>query len=122
MPRLLVLLFFIQTNRSGLMRSKGLCGGSKLCLFVIVGVVWMVSLVPPLGAQTQGADSSKTVNAVEPPAAPATTEAVPSEPAPVARSEGSSSLKLGPGDLIEVSVYNVPELATKTRIGMTGDV
>lgn len=34
----------------------------------------------------------------------------------------SSSLKLGPGDLIEVAVYNVPELATKARIGNTGDI
>jgi polysaccharide export outer membrane protein len=29
---------------------------------------------------------------------------------------------LGPGDLIEVSVYNVPELATKARISSSGDV
>lgn len=33
-----------------------------------------------------------------------------------------ASLRLGPGDLVEVSVYNVPELATKTRIGSNGDV
>lgn len=31
-------------------------------------------------------------------------------------------VKLGPGDLIEVSVYNVPELATKARISNSGDV
>ncbi len=30
--------------------------------------------------------------------------------------------KLGPGDLIEVSVYNVPELATKARVSNSGDV
>jgi polysaccharide export outer membrane protein len=34
----------------------------------------------------------------------------------------NSSVRLGPGDLIEVSVYNVPELATKARVGNTGDV
>lgn len=33
-----------------------------------------------------------------------------------------SLLRLGPGDLIEISVYNVPELATKARIGSNGDV
>lgn len=33
-----------------------------------------------------------------------------------------SSLRLGIGDLLEMSVYNVPELATKTRIGNNGDV
>jgi polysaccharide biosynthesis/export protein len=34
----------------------------------------------------------------------------------------SPLLKLGPGDLIEVSVYNVPELSTKARIGSSGEV
>ena len=33
-----------------------------------------------------------------------------------------SLLRLGAGDLIEVSVYNVPELTTKARIGNSGDV
>jgi polysaccharide export outer membrane protein len=34
----------------------------------------------------------------------------------------SSFLKLGGGDLIEVNVYNVPELSTKARVGNSGDV
>ena len=34
----------------------------------------------------------------------------------------STVLQLSPGDLVEVSVYGVPELATKTRITNTGDV
>jgi polysaccharide export outer membrane protein len=34
----------------------------------------------------------------------------------------SSLLRLGSGDLLEVSVYNVPELTTKARIGTSGDV
>jgi polysaccharide biosynthesis/export protein len=33
-----------------------------------------------------------------------------------------SSIRLGSGDLIEVNVYNVPELNTKTRITDTGDI
>ncbi len=36
--------------------------------------------------------------------------------------EDSSSLRLGPGDLLEVNVYNVPELTTKARVGNSGDV
>jgi len=32
------------------------------------------------------------------------------------------SPRLGPGDLMEVNVYNVPELSTKARIGNSGDV
>ena len=34
----------------------------------------------------------------------------------------SGMVKLGPGDLIEVSVYNVPELASKVRVSNTGDI
>jgi polysaccharide export outer membrane protein len=34
----------------------------------------------------------------------------------------ASMLSLGAGDLIEVGVYNVPELSTKARIGNSGDV
>src|ERR1700691_1533763 len=33
-----------------------------------------------------------------------------------------SSLRLGQGDLLEVNVYNVPELSTKARVGTSGDV
>jgi len=36
--------------------------------------------------------------------------------------EDSMTVKLGPGDLIEVSVYNVPELATKARVSNSGDL
>jgi polysaccharide export outer membrane protein len=45
-------------------------------------------------------------------------------PEPIASSAdaSSSSLRLGPGDLIDVAVYNVAELSTKARIGNTGDV
>jgi polysaccharide export outer membrane protein len=32
------------------------------------------------------------------------------------------AVKLGPGDLIEVNVYNVPELASKVRVSLAGDV
>jgi polysaccharide export outer membrane protein len=34
----------------------------------------------------------------------------------------SSSTKLGPGDLIEVTVFGVPDLSTKARISNSGDV
>lgn len=58
---------------------------------------------------------------------------VPGEPTPVpplneASSSGvapaaiSSTARLGAGDLIELSVYGVPDLSTKARIGNKGDV
>ena len=37
-------------------------------------------------------------------------------------SDNASQLKLGAGDLLEVSVYNAPELTTKARVGNAGDV
>src|SRR6266480_2834093 len=33
-----------------------------------------------------------------------------------------SPFSLGPGDLLEVSVYGIPELNTKARVGNTGEV
>jgi polysaccharide biosynthesis/export protein len=36
--------------------------------------------------------------------------------------EPDSNLKLGAGDLLSVSVYNVPELETKSRVGSNGDI
>jgi len=34
----------------------------------------------------------------------------------------TSAIKLGPGDLVEVNVYGVPELTTKTRVSNDGDL
>jgi len=34
----------------------------------------------------------------------------------------AASLKIGAGDLVEMTVYNVPELATKTRVSSTGEM
>jgi polysaccharide biosynthesis/export protein len=38
------------------------------------------------------------------------------------RPPATSNLKLGVGDLIEVSVFGVPDLGTKTRVSSSGDV
>ena len=45
----------------------------------------------------------------------------PSEPSSASR-ENASTLKLAVGDLLEIGVYNVPELSTKARVGNSGDV
>jgi polysaccharide biosynthesis/export protein len=37
-------------------------------------------------------------------------------------SEEAPAVRLGPGDLVEVSVYGVPELATKARVSNDGDL
>jgi polysaccharide export outer membrane protein len=47
----------------------------------------------------------------------------PSQPRPAhADRQSDPSLQLGVGDLIELTVYDVPELTTKTRISSTGDI
>jgi|HubBroStandDraft_6_1064221.scaffolds.fasta_scaffold243441_1 polysaccharide export outer membrane protein len=61
-------------------------------------------------------DPSAPVN-LQPAQAPV--DANPKSDAPKTR---SSQLKLGSGDLVEVSVYGVPELATKARISSSGDL
>ncbi|HTW31806.1 MAG TPA: polysaccharide biosynthesis/export family protein, partial [Candidatus Sulfotelmatobacter sp.] len=36
--------------------------------------------------------------------------------------ESATVTKLGPGDLVDISVYNVPELQSKARVSNSGDV
>jgi polysaccharide biosynthesis/export protein len=54
--------------------------------------------------------------------APKATDQNSSIPKSAAPGSEDSSQRLGAGDLIEVAVYNVPELSTKARIGNAGDV
>ena len=48
--------------------------------------------------------------------------AADSTPAVAPRAAFSGSTKLGAGDLIELSVYGVPDLSTKARVGNSGDI
>ena len=38
------------------------------------------------------------------------------------RNASTGQIRLGPGDLVEISVYNIPELTTKARVSSNGDV
>jgi polysaccharide biosynthesis/export protein len=70
-------------------------------------------------AQEQPAQpSAKPAGQVFPSAVPA---ADPTETTQTA-DQTNSSARLGTGDLLEVTVYNVPELTTKSRLGSNGDV
>src|SRR5277367_4138464 len=124
----------MEFGRFSFARSRGL-----LALFVVVVPVLFWGAEFTAWAQ-QDAASPPAENAV--PAEPVSQAAVPSgknvdsekavgSPAPVSpaatsdtatSNDNTSALKLGPGDLLEVSVYNVPELTTKARIGNAGDV
>ena len=62
---------------------------------------------------------AQTPAAGEPPQpAPANETASPQSP----RTLANSNVKLGIGDLIEISVFGVPDLSTKTRISGSGDL
>ena len=62
--------------------------------------------------------------AQEAPAAPTTSvkpESKPEQPA-AANPAAGTPLQIGVGDLVEMTVYNAPDLATKTRVSSRGDV
>jgi len=107
------------------------CGGVFLlvlaALFVIVR-----------GAAAQEAASSGQTGQSSPPTAPAALPPVqplsqaatsasgiaPAKTPDTAKDspDQSALVKLGPGDLLEVNVYNVPELTSKVRVSNSGDV
>lgn len=70
------------------------------------GEIPAVSLGSPTTGQTKPASPAQTSTT-----SPATTPSL-----------ANSNLKLGAGDLVEINVFGVPELATKTRISESGDI
>ncbi len=82
------------------------------------------------GAQPKQVTPQNNVQAVQTPSQAASSSSNPQALSPESPkssaieedSVGTSVIKLGPGDLIEVNVYNVPELATKARVSNSGDV
>lgn len=58
------------------------------------------------------------------PVAGETPSSAPEKQATSSRATGpiaNSNIKLGPGDLVEISVFGVPELSTKARVSSTGE-
>jgi polysaccharide biosynthesis/export protein len=72
-------------------------------------------------AQSPQPGGQATVTVTQTPSSPATPQADAANSAKDA-ANSSGTVKLGPGDLIELNVYNVPELTTKARVSNTGDV
>jgi polysaccharide biosynthesis/export protein len=119
------------------------CGRVFLLLaasVVVVGSAW----AQQTGTETQTGQSAKpaeTPAAVPPAVSPSVPSALPPvqsisqaavsasgatpEKAPDAAQDSpdqSIIVKLGAGDLMDVSVYNVPELTSKVRVSLAGDV
>jgi len=83
--------------------------------------------------QSTGAAEGQSITPAEVPAAQpasqaavsaygATADAAKSDNPAKNASDWSTMMKLGPGDLFEVTVYNVPELSSKVRVSNSGDV
>jgi polysaccharide export outer membrane protein len=97
------------------MRMSQTCGNAKiwtqaLCVVVFCAVTSL--------AQVQPQKAGVTAGTVFPDAAQST--AVKSAATPIPG--GDSNVRLGVGDLVELSVYDVPELNTRTRVSSAGNL
>ncbi|MFY9911092.1 MAG: polysaccharide biosynthesis/export family protein [Candidatus Sulfotelmatobacter sp.] len=94
----------MQLGRCGLARS----GGLSVFMLLLALVLTMGARVGVLAQSANPAKSSAQNSGSQ-------NSILPGE-------ANASMFKLSAGDLIELSVYNVPELSTKARVGSSGDV
>jgi polysaccharide biosynthesis/export protein len=77
-----------------------------------------------ISAQTLSAPSTPTPATSETPQPSAKQGDAPTSSSPSAAHHlfANSTVKLGPGDLVEIGVFGVPDIATKARISGSGDI
>ena len=100
----------MQRAQGGVFRSP-LRFLATLFFFLLISVIGGFAQ-ENVGQEWPKGASSPAPQEAPPATAPAKTDAV----------SDSASTRLGLGDLIEISVYGVPELSTKARISSSGDV
>lgn len=93
---------------------------SWVLLFLVVACLFGSSMV--WAQQASAAGSAITSTNPSQTVAPGPVDASAQKPGSEDSIPDASRVKLGAGDLIEVSVYNVPELATKARVSNAGDI
>jgi len=93
----------------------------SLCVCSLALVTGLVIAQQPANGGEQAGDFPAPVKTVQDAASPIGSPAATPKDAPE-KLDQSALVKFGPGDLIEVNVYNVPELATKARVSKSGDV
>ncbi len=86
-----------------------------ICSLLLAFVAVVSASVTGVAAQDQ------TAKTQEEPAQTPDNAAIP-QATPTEDRGSDTSLRLGTGDLLELIVYNVPELATKTRVSSSGNV
>lgn len=111
-------------------------GRSDLARIALAILFLATAIAPPvtLLAQTKSSDlqtgampPSQSLSQAAVPTSRANSPTRPAQPVDSANSlavQGVTSpmLRLGPGDLLEINVYNVPELSTRARVGNSGDI
>lgn len=113
--------------------SSGLRRNGRVFLILITSLVIAAGVAvaqqPVTGTPPQQTLPPAELPAAQPVSQAATSAseaATPSVPKPQASIQSapdpSALIKLGPGDLMEVNVYNVPELTTKARVSNSGDI
>lgn len=110
----------------GRLRSTGSDGLFALSLILLFGSGFAASAQNTSASSSGSNASPPAAQSLAQAAAPSSLNRPAQEPAQsvptsLVDAEGPSP-RLGTGDLIEVSVYNVPELSTKARVGNTGDI
>jgi polysaccharide biosynthesis/export protein len=86
-----------------------------LCFLLFLATALLCFLAVKVTAQEQPTSSQQNNNDSD-------QEKSAPEVAQSSARESSHSLQLGVGDLIELTVYDVPELSSKTRISSSGDI
>lgn len=105
------------------------CGKHTLVMcaaFVAAFVALSVAAVAQQKSQDEGPAPMAPLNGAQPTSRAAlnASGAPSSEPTPpnADKDDHPALVKFGPGDLLEISVYNVPELATKARVSNSGEI
>jgi polysaccharide biosynthesis/export protein len=104
-------------------RLARLTGALALCLPICLHLLEMCAWAQDRAPQSSPPPVTEQQSTPEQMATPQTpSPSVTTGEASDKSAAGSTPVKLGPGDLVEVNVYGVPELATKARVSNDGDL
>jgi polysaccharide export outer membrane protein len=106
-----------------LLTSSMRWSSSKFVCDWLFWVLLLAPFAPEVAAQERITETQARGVTTERTAAPSATQVVQTLPSgQSAAAHPTSSLTLGAGDLVEVGVYNVPELTTKARVSSKGEI
>jgi polysaccharide biosynthesis/export protein len=88
----------------------------------VISFLLLASWAPAIAAQQKTAQTQASPVTNERSAEPSVSQAAPAKSPETAALLSESLLKVAPGDLVEVGVYNVPELTSKARVSSKGEV